>query len=71
MGSGEVTVALPDPSNAGDLALRMVGLYPDLIGDPGRLVVAVNREYREHDYVLASGDEVALIPPVSGGSRVG
>jgi molybdopterin converting factor subunit 1 len=28
---------------------------------------AVNREYVARDHVLAGGDEVAIIPPVSGG----
>jgi molybdopterin converting factor subunit 1 len=28
---------------------------------------AVNREYVDRDHVLADGDEVAIIPPVSGG----
>ena len=32
-----------------------------------RIVVAVNNEYQEHDFVLSDGDEAALIPPVSGG----
>ena len=31
------------------------------------LLFAVNQEYVERDTVLAAGDEVALIPPVSGG----
>jgi molybdopterin converting factor small subunit len=32
------------------------------------LAVAVNREYSSPDVVLCDGDEVALLPPVSGGS---
>jgi hypothetical protein len=31
------------------------------------LAVAVNREYSSHGAVLRDGDEVALLPPVSGG----
>jgi molybdopterin converting factor small subunit len=31
-------------------------------------MVAVNEEFQEHDFVLSDRDEVALIPPVSGGS---
>lgn len=30
-------------------------------------MVAVNDEYHDHDYVLHDNDEIALIPPVSGG----
>lgn len=38
------------------------------LGDePGGLLYAVNREYVERGHELRDGDEVALIPPVSGG----
>ncbi len=40
----------------------------DLGDEPPGLLYAVNHEYAGEDRVLASGDEVALIPPVSGGS---
>ena len=36
--------------------------------EPGGLLYAVNMRYVERDYELADGDEVALIPPVSGGA---
>lgn len=35
--------------------------------EPPGLMIAVNREYAERDRLLVDGDEVALIPPVSGG----
>ena len=39
------------------------------LGDePGGLLYAVNKTYAERDQPLADGDEVALIPPVSGGA---
>lgn len=34
------------------------------------LAVAVNRVYAQHDQTLSDGDEVALLPPVSGGCAV-
>ncbi len=45
-------------------------VWPQLgLGDePAGLLYAVNREYVTTDRPLADGDEVALIPPVSGGS---
>jgi MoaE-MoaD fusion protein len=36
--------------------------------EPSGLLYAVNQEYAERDRELAEGDEVAVIPPVSGGA---
>lgn len=36
-------------------------------GEPAGLLYALNKEYTERNRPLADGDEVALIPPVSGG----
>jgi len=49
---------------------RVADVWPALgLGDePPGLLYAVNREYAEPDRELADGDEVAVIPPVSGGS---
>ena len=40
----------------------------ELGAEPQGLLYAVNREYAGRDRALADGDEVALIPPVSGGA---
>ncbi|HEU5278179.1 MAG TPA: molybdenum cofactor biosynthesis protein MoaE [Gaiellaceae bacterium] len=40
----------------------------DLGEEPRGLLYAVNKEYADSEHVLADGDEVALIPPVSGGA---
>ena len=63
----EVEVELPTYAKVGSLATEMVRCYPSLTTDATKLVVAVNQEFRCHDFVLTDGDEVALIPPVSGG----
>jgi molybdopterin synthase catalytic subunit/molybdopterin converting factor small subunit len=49
---------------------RVGDIWPalDLGDEPGGLLYAVNREYADADRMLAEGDEVALIPPVSGGA---
>jgi molybdopterin synthase catalytic subunit len=49
---------------------RVADVWPLLgLGDePAGLLYAVNQEYAEKDTQLADGDEVALIPPVSGGA---
>jgi molybdopterin synthase catalytic subunit/molybdopterin converting factor small subunit len=51
-------------------AATVADVWPELgLGEePAGLLYAVNREYSERDRELRDGDEVALIPPVSGGS---
>jgi len=50
-------------------AARVADVWPALgLGiEPEGLLYAVNREYAERELELHDGDEVALIPPVSGG----
>jgi molybdopterin synthase catalytic subunit/molybdopterin converting factor small subunit len=50
--------------------VTVADVWPELgLGDePEGLLYAVNKRYAARDTVLAEGDEVALIPPVSGGS---
>jgi molybdopterin synthase catalytic subunit/molybdopterin converting factor small subunit len=51
-------------------AATVADVWPQLgLGDePGGLLYAVNKRYADRDTALADGDEVALIPPVSGGA---
>ena len=63
-GASELELELPDGAVVGDALARIRGLTE---GVP--VVMAVNHEYAEDDVELHSGDEVALIPPVSGGSE--
>jgi molybdopterin converting factor subunit 1 len=43
--------------------------HPRLVPHRGSMMVAVNQTLAERAAVLHEGDEVALLPPVSGGSR--
>jgi molybdopterin converting factor subunit 1 len=62
-GANEIEIELPDGSSVKD-ALDQIKPLTD--GVP--VVMAVNQEYAEPGDVLHGDDEVALIPPVSGGS---
>jgi molybdopterin converting factor subunit 1 len=68
-GSDSVTVEVPDDATVRD-AVDAVARTPGLADVIGRMsvVMAVNREYADDDARLAEGDELALIPPVSGGA---
>jgi molybdopterin synthase catalytic subunit/molybdopterin converting factor small subunit len=62
-GSSRREVELPDHAAVQDLWPAL-----DLGQEPAGLLYAVNRAYAERTDRLAEGDEVALIPPVSGGA---
>ena len=62
-GAGQIELDLPDGASVGD-ALAQVRALTE--GVP--VVMAVNHEYADASARLCSGDELALIPPVSGGS---
>lgn len=65
-GAPELDLELPEGALVADALRQMQALTG---GIP--VVMAVNHEYAEGDVELHSGDEVALIPPVSGGSELG
>jgi molybdopterin synthase catalytic subunit len=60
-------MTLPQEATVGVAASMVAERYPGITQRPDSLVVAVNQEYADHLHILREGDEVALIPPVSGG----
>lgn len=70
VGVGELVVDLPEGSTLIQLISRLQCQFPRLQGLTGSLLFSVNREYASTDKRLTAGDEVALIPPVSGGTDV-
>jgi molybdopterin converting factor subunit 1 len=65
--ASEADRALADGATIADLWAALCRERPDLDCLSGSISFAVNREYVERDHRLKDGDEVALIPPVSGG----
>jgi molybdopterin synthase catalytic subunit/molybdopterin converting factor small subunit len=61
--AGTARLEIDDVSRVGDVWAKL-----GLGDEPGGLLYAVNREYAGPDDALHEGDEVALIPPVSGGA---
>ena len=66
LGAREVEVQLEEGRTVGDLKSHLARAYPDVLALKS-LFVAVNNEYADDSVILGDTDEVALIPPVSGG----
>jgi MoaE-MoaD fusion protein len=65
--SGEC-IDLPEGARVGELLSYYARRAPPLEAMLPSLAISVNREYAEVDRALREGDEVALLPPVSGGA---
>ena len=66
-GTKEFSLELPSGATVSDLTDAVRVRYPRLAPPEVKIVVAVNADYAESDEVLKPGDNVCLIPPVSGG----
>jgi len=66
-GCAETRLQLPAPASADDIWRALVALHPGLAAARGSVRLARNREYAGPDAQFTDTDEVALIPPVSGG----
>jgi molybdopterin converting factor subunit 1 len=65
-GASTLNVELPGDASTGDLKARLEQGYPRL-KQLASYMVAVNNEYAQDTLLLTERDEVAIIPPVSGG----
>ena len=66
-GAREMQLDIGDGLTAGDAYRLLVQRDGALAGFEASLAYAVNQEYVDADTLLKAGDELALIPPVSGG----
>ena len=66
LGTDTIGVELPAGATVDDLRRRLGERSPQLLRLP--LACAVNRDYARSDSALRDGDEVAFIPPISGGA---
>ena len=64
----EATLSLPDGATLADLQVALAETYPAIAHYAQRVRYSVNWEYAAPDTTLDDGDEVAMIPPVAGGS---
>jgi molybdopterin converting factor subunit 1 len=66
-GAGELSLELPAEASVSTAVARIAQERPAIRDLLSRTALAVNREYVKPDAILNDGDELALIPPVSGG----
>ena len=68
IGEREIEMQLPDGATVSVLRETLGARHPVVQALLPAVVCAIDEEYVEADQVLADGDRVALIPPVSGGA---
>jgi molybdopterin converting factor subunit 1 len=66
-GTGEFELDLPAGATVATAAERLGEVYPAVRDHARHVAYAVNREYARPTTELRDGDELAVIPPVSGG----
>ena len=68
VGSRGLTWSARDGITLRELVDGIVAKYPRLADHRGSMLLAVNEDLAAGERVLSDGDEVALLPPVSGGA---
>ena len=67
IGQAELQLELPDNATVDDALAVLSERYPSIALQGHQLAIAVNADYADIGHKLSPGDELALIPPVSGG----
>jgi len=67
-GASELSREFPDGTTVAQIWTRLREEFPALTGHRDAVGFAVNQEYVDDNFRPRSGDEVAFIPPVSGGA---
>jgi molybdopterin synthase catalytic subunit len=67
-GRGSDSITLPDGATLGDVLAYYEARIPSLKALVSSIAMSVNQQYARAETRLAAGDEVALLPPVSGGA---
>jgi molybdopterin converting factor subunit 1 len=69
-GESQVKMDVDEGATLGDVLDIVFKKHPKLEKWADSIVCSVNKKYADGDKVLTDGDEVALLPPVSGGARM-
>jgi molybdopterin converting factor subunit 1 len=66
-GTRKVQLAVEEPTTLAEVWPLLADMHPDLSSMRDTLAFAINGEYAKVDEPVSPGDEVAVLPPVSGG----
>ncbi|MFQ5970426.1 MAG: molybdopterin converting factor subunit 1 [Nitrososphaerales archaeon] len=67
IGKNEIILRLKNRTTVGDLRRMIFEMYPELSSKKIPFVIAVNHKVADDSTIIGHLDEVALLPPVSGG----
>jgi MoaE-MoaD fusion protein len=68
VGRSEDQIEVADGARLESVFTRYAGQFPQLTDLEGSIVLACNREFCDRSAAIREGDEIAFLPPVSGGS---
>jgi molybdopterin converting factor subunit 1 len=66
-GASELARDLPSGATIGDVWRQLTREFPEFAGYERSISSAINADYARMDQVIGEGDEIAFLPPVSGG----
>jgi molybdopterin converting factor subunit 1 len=70
VGSSQVDLEIEDKASLAELKHKLLVFFPQLADFRDNLLLAVNSEYGTAEQQIQEGDEIAVLPPLSGGADV-
>jgi molybdopterin converting factor subunit 1 len=67
VGAADLVRDVVPGTTIGDLWRQLIAEFPELAGYERSISSALNADYARMDQIVGDGDEVAFLPPVSGG----
>jgi molybdopterin converting factor small subunit len=67
VGTGEITLDLPDGTSVAGLLARLYRDFPELKKWDRNLLVGAGLDFVARDHIIQPNDQIAIMPPVQGG----
>lgn len=67
VGERDIVMEVGAGSTVEDVVTKLLGTYPKLKTHRDSMIYSVNKEYADPGAALSDGDEVGILPPVTGG----